>query len=46
MQDDITLAIDDMKVFEKALEFRRTAKPGDLPENNTKRAKSAAGAKR
>lgn len=32
-------AIDDFKAFEIALEFRRTAKPADLPENNTRRAK-------
>ncbi len=46
MQKDITGAIKDLKDFEVALEFRRTAKPGDLPENNTKRAKTAGQTKR
>jgi hypothetical protein len=36
---EIDAAITDFKNFEVALEFRRTAKPADLPENNTRRAK-------
>ena len=37
----IELAKKDFRAFEKALEFRRTAKPADLPENNTRRAKQS-----
>ena len=39
INEEIQLAQKDFRAFEKALEFRRTAKPADLPENNTRRAK-------
>ena len=39
--EEIELAKKDFHAFEKALEFRRTAKPADLPENNTRRAKQS-----
>jgi hypothetical protein len=44
IQKDINCAINDFNKFEIALEFRRTAKPADLPENNTKRSKMKAAA--
>lgn len=39
VREEIEQAKYDFRAFEKALEFRRTAKPADLPENNTRRAK-------
>ncbi len=39
---DAEAAIIDLSAFDKALEFRRTAKPADLPENNSKRARMKA----
>ena len=38
---EVLLAQQDFTAFEKALEFRRTAKPSDLPENNTRRKKAS-----
>jgi hypothetical protein len=41
IDEEVVLAQTDFKAFEKALEFRRTAKPSDLPENNTRRKKAS-----
>ena len=42
IKKDADNAVVDLEAFDIALEFRRTAKPADLPENNTKRSKLKA----
>ena len=42
---EIELAKIDFDKFEKALEFRRTAKPADLPENKSQAARKRRGSK-
>ncbi len=39
IKKDADSAVIDLEAFDIALEFRRTAKPADLPENNTKKSK-------